>query len=290
MPVPDFNTLPAGLIHLRNSGGEQVIISLYGAQVLSWQSAGGHERLYCSPVLPDQAGPAIRGGVPVCFPQFSERGTLPKHGLVRNALWQAESGTDTVPQEIARARLWIGDSAATRALWPQQFRLQLDIEIGPGWLSMTLGVRNHGHESFCFSAALHTYLATADVRALGIVGLQGVAYIDTARQHTRARQSEAVLHIAQETDRIYLSPPAALQVQDGGRPLLHIRQEGFSDSVVWNPGPLKAAGLGDMPAADWTRMLCIEAAQVAQPIALAPLAHWRGMQHISVAPQATLTR
>jgi glucose-6-phosphate 1-epimerase len=55
--------------------------------------------------------------------------------------------------------------------------------------------------------------------------------------------------------------------------------------VVWNPGPQKAARLGDMPAEDWTRMLCIEAAAVGVPVQLAPGKTWRGMQRIEL-PQS----
>jgi glucose-6-phosphate 1-epimerase len=47
---------------------------------------------------------------------------------------------------------------------------------------------------------------------------------------------------------------------------------------VWNPGPIKAAQLPDMPNDDWVRMLCVESARIGEPITLAPGEEWSGMQ------------
>ena len=91
-----FAGLPATELQL--AGGDRVVIARHGAQVLSWV-AGGRERLYLSPrsVMDGQA--AIRGGIPVCFPQFNLRGTLPKHGFARHLAWTlrpAHLGEDQV--------------------------------------------------------------------------------------------------------------------------------------------------------------------------------------------------
>lgn len=273
----------AGLLQLRNAHGDSAIISLYGAQLLSWSSADGREHLYCTPQPAVQPGASIRGGVPVCFPQFSGRGALPKHGLVRNLVWHVDgdviSGED---QDVACVRLTVTDNDATRALWPHGFLLQLQVEIGAGWVSVALNATNTGAAAFDFSAALHTYLATPDVRNAAVFGLEGTRFLDT----TQAGQAEAVhgdaaLRISDETDNIYFSAPAALSLRQDDRPFLQLEQQGFSDSVIWNPGPAKAAKLGDMPAQDWTRMLCIEAAQIEQVVRLSPQATWRGVQRLT---------
>ena len=76
--------------------------------------------------------------------------------------------------------------------------------------------------------------------------------------------------------------PSQLDLVGVGMPPRRILQQGFEDTVVWNPGPVKAAALGDMPAEDWVRMVCVEAAVVQRPVLLAPGKTWRGMQRIEV--------
>jgi glucose-6-phosphate 1-epimerase len=72
------------VIKLQTPEGAVALISLFGAQLLSWTPAGGEDRLYLSPKAIFDGHTAIRGGVPVCFPQFAGEGPLPKHGFARN--------------------------------------------------------------------------------------------------------------------------------------------------------------------------------------------------------------
>ncbi len=71
---------------------DTVLVALHGAQMLSWRTGDGRERLYLSPQAVMDGQAAIRGGVPLCFPQFNTRGSLPKHGFVRNTAWLPGSG------------------------------------------------------------------------------------------------------------------------------------------------------------------------------------------------------
>ncbi|MEG0677449.1 MAG: D-hexose-6-phosphate mutarotase, partial [Comamonas sp.] len=68
--------LPA--IALQLPGGDSALIALQGAQVLSW-IRGGQEQLFLSPQAAHDGVTPIRGGIPVCFPQFNQRGPLVKH-------------------------------------------------------------------------------------------------------------------------------------------------------------------------------------------------------------------
>ena len=122
----DFRGQPA--VRLAPAGGGSVTVALHGGQVLSWIGADGIERLYLSPSAKFDGKTAIRGGVPVCWPQFNQRGPLPKHGFARNAPWQAEPADPARPDTVA---LVLADSDATRALWPHAFRARLAVTLAP---------------------------------------------------------------------------------------------------------------------------------------------------------------
>lgn len=269
-------------IRLDAGAAGQAFIAAQGAQVLSWRAADGRERLYLSAstggLARDGSGKAaaIRGGIPVCFPQFSDRGSLVKHGFARNLPWRAAE-----PAGNALA-LTLHDDAATRAQWPHRFDARLAVRLAPGSLEVTLTVVNTGDTPFAFSTALHTYLRVDDVRRARLFGLEQVRYQDATDNCNVKAQQEAELVFSGEVDRVYLAPPPALRLLEEGRPALRIAQSGFADTVVWNPGPDKARALPDMPDDDWLRMLCVEAACAAAPVPLAPGALWRGSQLLSV--------
>ncbi|MBS1199048.1 MAG: D-hexose-6-phosphate mutarotase, partial [Proteobacteria bacterium] len=82
METIDFKGVEA--VRLQTSKGASAIVSLHGAQVLSWIPAmGGGERLYLSERAVFQAGQPIRGGIPVIFPQFANFGSGQRHGFAR---------------------------------------------------------------------------------------------------------------------------------------------------------------------------------------------------------------
>jgi glucose-6-phosphate 1-epimerase len=268
----------ADLIALETPEGHRAQLSLWGGQVLSWAHAVHGEQLYCSPLR--QPGQAIRGGVPVCFPQFASRGPLAKHGFARTSMWRLEHRS--CEGGVARARLGLLSSDETRALWPHGFSLTLDVTLCAAGLALALRVENTGHEPWPFTAALHTYVRLADVARATLHGLEGVAYEDACRGHEMAMEHRVQLLIDGEVDRIYRDAPAGLLLQRGSQPSLEVSQAGFADTVVWNPGPANAAALADLPDADWQHMLCIEAAQVARPVLLAPGMQWLGHQRLAL--------
>ena len=74
---------------------------------------------------------------------------------------------------------------------------------------------------------------------------------------------------------------AALRLSQPGS-ALRIEQQGFCDTVVWNPGPAKGAALADLEPDGDRHLLCVEAAVVGRPVSLAPGAHWQGSQTLII--------
>jgi glucose-6-phosphate 1-epimerase len=286
-PFPDtLHALPGIVIG-------NAFIAGQGAQVLSWRDQSGRERLYLSPLsgglkrgeADDIHAKAIRGGAPISFPQFSGRGPLPKHGFIRNLRWQPVR-TAGAPNTGHALTLTCRDNDASRQLWPQAFTAQMDVKVSANRLHMALTVTNAGELPMEFTVALHTYFRVGDIRNVRLHGLQGVSYQDATAGNVVVVQSDSDVTVTQELDRVYLSPPKKLTLREVGVAPLQIEQQGFEDSVVWNPGPANAAALIDFPDDDWLRMLCVEAACVAVPVQLAPGQQWVGSQTLSVPDQA----
>ena len=265
---------------LRNRAGDEARLATHGAQLLSWRPAGGDEQIYLSPISRAAPGVAVRGGTPVCFPQFSGRGVLPKHGFVRTQVWQLLV-PPTAHGEVTECRFQL-DSTMSGA-WDRAFCVVLAARLGPRWLELELQAANTGRTPWIFTAALHTYLRVGDVRAVRLAGLRGLDYEDMVGAAAIRTETDPVLAITDETDRVYREAGRPLDLSEPGYPARRITQQGFRDTVVWNPGPAKAASLGDMPPDDWLRMLCVEAGAVAQPVELAPGKTWSGTQRIALA-------
>ena len=271
-----FAGLPA--VELAFPQGDTLRVMLHGAQVLSWVS-GGQERLYLSPqsILVGQA--AIRGGVPVCFPQFNQRGPmaerLPKHGFARNVAWLADA--PELGAEHARLTLRLNDNFQTRAWWPQAFALALRIDLSPGAVQLTLDVHNTDTQAMAFSGALHTYLAVPDVTQATLQGLGGQPEWDSLTD-THAQAAD-MIRFAAEFDRVYEAGPQPMTLNE----TLHISQSpSWANTVVWNPAQDLCKRLADMPEDGWRHMLCVEAAQVYTPITLPAGGRWAGWQRLQV--------
>lgn len=278
MADPPVACLPR--IRLSHPSGARAEVHLFGAHVTSWVPAGGTEALFVSRAARFDGRTAIRGGVPVIFPQFAARGPLPKHGFARTATWRLIGGGDGG----SSATLELRDDEWTRAIWPHAFAATLAVELGAASLAMRLAVRNTGDAPFAFTSALHTYLRVGDVRQVSVAGLLGSTYSDSLRGGDLGGEQNDELRIEDEIDRIYLSTPRELRVHDpaGGR-AIDVRSEGFADTVVWNPGARGTAALPDMEAGEEREMLCVEAAQVWHPVELPPGETWRGAQVLEIA-------
>lgn len=269
-------------MRLRAPDGAEATVLLYGAHVVSWVPAGGVERLYCSPTATTANGQSVRGGIPVCWPQFNLRGDLPgvKHGFVRNRLWQWDAEQSATRGGAAIGVLKFTDTDETRALWPHAFEAELTVVVGGGQLDVELAITNPGDAPFQFTGALHCYLRVDDFRQARLAGLRGTAYLDTVIDADRLQEMEP-LGFADEIDRIYWNAPAEPVLQSGLGPL-GIASEGFADAVVWNPGAAKARALPDLPDDGWLDYLCVEAAPIGTPVTVEPGDTWTGRQTLSV--------
>jgi glucose-6-phosphate 1-epimerase len=267
-----FHQLPA--VRWRASDGATAIVTLQGAQLVSWVPPGGRERLYVSERSAFEPGRAIRGGVPICFPQFADRGPLPQHGFARTQAWRFLGAEES--SRGATATFALESSAQTLALWPCPFRIELRATIGGARLELELRIENPGSTDFTVTTALHTYLRLASDATAELLGLQGVRYVNRGQSAVEAEPRERIP--ARDTiDRVYLATPSETRLEMGARTLL-IEQRGFPDTVVWNPGPERTVQMADMRPEGYRDMLCVEAAAVQPAVTVAAGAVWSGAQ------------
>lgn len=268
-------------VMLRAADGAAADIYLHGAHVTSWRPApDGDERLFLSSRSEFRAGAAIRGGIPVIFPQFAAEGPLPRHGFARTLEWALEGIEHT--ERDAVATFSFGPTPEIHAIWPAEFLTTLEVRVGGSRLAVTLRVENVGSSPFSFTCALHTYLRVRDAAQAELVGLKGARFRD-ATDKTRLRvDDEPVLRVTGELDRVYVGAPPALVLREPKR-ALGIETREFPDVVVWNPGRRRAAALADMDPNGERSMLCVEAAVVQVPITLATGEHWHGSQLLDAA-------
>jgi len=270
-----FGQLPA--LQLRAPDGAEATITLYGAHLVSWKTApsqaagatalGGatpQERLFLSTLSALDGSRAIRGGVPVIFPQFAERGSGMRHGFARVSTWRVlESGVQDGAAFAVLALSQADLAPAPAGAWPSPFELRLRVAVQAQSLIMTLDVRNTGTQAFPFSAALHTYYLVEDVEAVRIDGVQA-----------------ETLAIVDKLDQVFEGIGGHL-VFDTGADKLGLEQRGFGDAVVWNPGAVDAAALNDMEDEEYRRFVCIEPALLT-PQVLEPGGSWRGEHRVVV--------
>ena len=107
-----------------------------------------------------QQGKAIRGGVPVVWPQFGP-GVLAQHGFARVKSWtlgERKTAGDTSVQ------LHLSHDEETLKVWPHKFQLTVTIRLTEHTLYQELSVNNVDDHAFDFTALYHTYFTVNDIK------------------------------------------------------------------------------------------------------------------------------
>ncbi|KAJ1946707.1 hypothetical protein GGF37_000991 [Kickxella alabastrina] len=246
----------------KNSSAE---IYLYGATVTAWKS-GNKERLFVSKSAKLDGTKAVRGGIPLVFPQFGP-GALPQHGFARTRVWKFLSSN--IHGEGVSASFELSDNEETRAsLWPHKFILIYTVDITADTMSTIMKFENTDEAEFEFTSLMHTYLRVPDVSEAKVHGLQGCVYADKVKGVRAVEEREEVTVVANE-DRVYENVPGVVDVRHGGERVA-VRRFNFKDIVLWNPWAEKAAEMSDFGDDEYSEMLCVEVGTVASTISLKP--------------------
>ncbi|KAI9180919.1 hypothetical protein LWI28_009434 [Acer negundo] len=277
---------------LRNPHGASVKISLHGGQVTSWRNEHGEELLFTSSKASFKPPKAIRGGIPVCFPQFGNCASLEQHGFAKNKIWTVDENPPPLHPNDSHGKsfvdLLLKSTEEELKCWPYSFEFRLRVSLAAdGDLSLISRVRNINGKPFSFSFAYHTYLLVSDISEVRIEGLETLDYLDNLRQKERFTEQGDAVTFESEVDRVYLHCPNVIAVLDHERKRTYmIRKEGLPDVVVWNPWEKKSKSMVDFGDEEYKQMLCVDGAVMEKPITLKRGEEWTGRLELSVVPSS----
>lgn len=251
---------------LKAAGASQVIIHHFGAHITSWKNAAGNELLYTSPLATFEGPKAIRGGIPICFPQFGKKGNLKQHGFGRTSTWELLDASDS------KAQFVLEDSEVTRSEWPHQFKATVTIELSSDGNSLTidLDVQNKDTAPFNLTCAFHTYFA-ADALHTEITDLEGISNIPVAElmtDYTPTSQQGPITFHPNKMEHIFFDTPERISLPT----LVVNKSHNLPDLVVWNPTAEQT--MGDLPSDGYKNFVCLEAAKIKDDAIVEPGKTW----------------
>ncbi|MDQ1299273.1 MAG: glucose-6-phosphate 1-epimerase, partial [Campylobacterota bacterium] len=116
---------------------------------------------------------------------------------------------------------------------------------------------NLDDKSFKISQALHTYFSVSHISEVAIKGLDKKPYLDALTWKNETQNGDITFN--QEVDRVYQEVDDEIVLSDKNR-TLHIKNDGSSSVVVWNPWIEKTSRMSAMREDAYKQMLCIESA------------------------------
>ncbi|KAJ2084326.1 GPI inositol deacylase [Coemansia sp. RSA 988] len=253
-------------IILKGQSKSSVEIYIYGATVTSWKSRG-QERLFLSSKAKLDGTKAIRGGIPLVFPQFGP-GELPQHGFARTRKWEFLDAFEHGESMVAQFQLTENeDTLASK--WPYKFILHYTVALTATTLSTIIKYENTDTREFSFTSLMHTYFRVPDIFNTVVTGLAGSIYANKITGTNNIDEDRENVTVAENEDRVYANVPGTVSVKYGDQQV-SIRRFHFEDVVLWNPWSEKAAEMSDFGDSEYKNMICVEPGTVSNRITLRP--------------------
>ncbi|KAL3148704.1 hypothetical protein ABBQ38_014117 [Trebouxia sp. C0009 RCD-2024] len=264
-------------VQIASPTGSTAEVYLHGAHLTSWKNNNGEEQIFVSKQAVFKPPKAIRGGIPVCFPQFGDMGPIKaQHGFARNTEFTVVTLT------AASVTLSLTPNQEQRQGDFPEHTLFIKVTVGNDTLTQVVQVANSkaSDKPLKFTTALHTYFRVSDISQVHVEGLSGLKYLDNMQNRQQGTDEQDVISVKGEIDRIYVEAPDQLKIvnKQSGK-AVSIHKTNFPDAVVWNPWIAKAKGMADFEDEEYKEMICVEVALATTgPIELPPGDNWVGTQ------------
>jgi len=268
------------LIHSK-SGARAEIYSV-GATVTSYKTSEGRDVLFLSRDAKLDGSKAIRGGIPLVFPQFGQPDkSMPQHGFLRTNEWEFDESSMYDDEDEAGLTLVLNLSNVKKSrggAWDVDTKYDctflFSVKISPSSLTTVLTIKNIGKIAFPFQTLMHTYYHVSNREALdakncNVVGLGGYSVVDKISGDEYVLGSDPIVVVG-NVDRIYTPPPEGkkevnVTVMTGLGTSVKLTASGKVDgqdvglsAVVWNPHKEKAEAMSDFGSDQYHDMICVE--------------------------------
>lgn len=240
------------IITLSNSMAE-CKISLFGGNILSYRPKNQeHDVFWLGDLNKFDNIQAIRGGIPVCWPRFSEEtlnNYLPRHGFARLSHWKIKN-VYVDETNISLQLYLIPDDK-----YNLQVKANLYLEITDK-LTCRLETINYGKADFEFSEALHAYFYVGSRDETQIKGLKNCQYKNNVAD-SKIYSLENDLYINKEFDAAFINHTSGIEIIDNKlNRIIKIDKKGSNSTVVWNPDK----DLPEMSFEQYKHFVCVEPA------------------------------
>jgi glucose-6-phosphate 1-epimerase len=231
-------------------------------------------------------GVAIRGGVPICWPQFGTFRTAKdspglKHGFVRQSqLWKLEEKQT----DMVSLRLIPDDDMLKK--WPGKWEVLYTIALQARSLSLKMDVINKADEGALeFTGCLHTYFRCQACDQCSVEGLKGETYdspIGDTFSGTKVENRESVNICDGKTQMqlLYGNAGDAIVLSEAGKPRIRLTKSGMPDWVIWNIGDDDVHTLKDMGEGEQRSYVCVEPGFATVPVKVPPGRTWCGVHEM----------
>lgn len=239
--VPATAAAPLPSVVLELPSGARAVVSEFGACVTSYVPARGRsDVLFVSSAAVLDGSKAIRGGIPVVFPQFGQPDArMPSHGFARTSTWHVEAATTDPDNQYASAVFTLESSPETLAMWDHAFALvyvaaafcecarprcapsapghspspppRYTVTLRDHSLTVMLEVANKGKAPMPFQALLHNYFRVAATSQVGLRTPPSMRqYTDSLKAGAAGalKAGELATVADRETDIIFETPAA----------------------------------------------------------------------------------
>jgi glucose-6-phosphate 1-epimerase len=241
----------------------------FGATVTSFKTAADRECLFVSRDAKLDGSKAVRGGIPLVFPQFGQPDkSMPQHGFLRNNYWKVDESSAYDNESVAGISLTLDlkDVKNSRGgKWDENTKFDcscvFSIKVEANKMTTELEIKNTSSSPFEFQTLQHTYFrveggAAFDPSQCYVKGLEGYSVSDKITNEEYTLGSDPIV-LVDNVDRVY-TPLAddkdvvSVDVGVGGGKVMKLTASGVCNSVatpvscvVWNPFKEKAAAMGD---------------------------------------------